>query len=277
MGDIFLRFYEELNDFLPPKYRKRLFSQPLFQPSSVKHVIQSLGIPHTEVDLILVNGQSVDFSYRVRPGDRISVYPVFESFDISSVTRLRPKPLRNTRFVVDVHLGKLARYLRFLGFDTLYRNDYDDATLVRISTEEQRILLTRDSQLLQRRIVTRGHYVHATQPKQQIAEVLRHFPLSPPYAMFSRCSKCNGILKAVKKSQVQELLPSETFRYYERFVQCQQCHKLYWKGSQYQKMRKCLQEICAWGKVILRFLLFWCRTLVKLLTCTFKSLVSKCS
>lgn len=244
MYDILLRFYEELNDFLPPTYRKRLFSYTLFQPTSVKGVIHALGVPHTEVDLILVNQQSVDFSYLVQPGDRISVYPVFESFDISSMTRLRTKPLRNTRFVVDVHLGRLVRYLRFLGFDTLYRNDYDDITLARVSMEEQRILLTRDRQLLQRRIVTRGHYVHATQPKQQIVEVLRCLQLSPPYAMFSRCSVCNGILTIVKKSHVQHLLPSGTLRYYDQFSQCQQCHKLYWKGSHYQKMRKCLQEIC---------------------------------
>lgn len=121
---VYLRFYEELNDFLPEAWRKTTFAYPLGRSTSIKDLIESLGVPHPEVDLVLVNGESVDFSYRVREGDRISVYPVFESLDIGSVQRLRPIPLREPRFVVDNHLGKLTRYLRLLGFDTLYINRY---------------------------------------------------------------------------------------------------------------------------------------------------------
>jgi len=119
-----IRFYEELNDFLPLERRKVDFSHEFQRRASIKDLIEALGVPHTEVDLILVNGASVDFSYIVRDGDRISVYPMFEAFDIQMVSRVRPQPLRVIRFVLDVHLGKLARYLRLLGFDTLYRNDY---------------------------------------------------------------------------------------------------------------------------------------------------------
>jgi len=119
-----IRFYEELNDFLPLERRKVDFSHEFQRRASIKDLIEALGVPHTEVDLILVNGASVDFSYIVRDGDRISVYPMFEAFDIQTVSRVRPQPLRVIRFVLDVHLGKLARYLRLLGFDTLYRNDY---------------------------------------------------------------------------------------------------------------------------------------------------------
>ncbi|MGH8248973.1 MAG: Mut7-C RNAse domain-containing protein, partial [Gammaproteobacteria bacterium] len=122
-GEVFtamLRFYEELNDFLPPSRRKTDFDLPINGRSSVKDLIESTGVPHTEIDLILVNGESVGFGYIVRPGDRISVYPVFETFDISPLNVLRPKPLRETRFVLDTHLGKLTRYLRLLGFDSLY-------------------------------------------------------------------------------------------------------------------------------------------------------------
>ncbi len=132
------RFYAELNDFLPPGRRMVGFTRAFEGSPSVKDLIEALGVPHTEVDLILVNGISVDFSYRVREGDRISVYPVFESIDITPLVRVRPRPLRETRFVLDAHLGRLAGYLRMLGFDTLYRNDYRDEELERISGARSR-------------------------------------------------------------------------------------------------------------------------------------------
>ena len=171
-GSIQIRFYEELNDFLPPAQRKICFQHPLKQPGSIKDLIEALGVPHTEIDLILVNGHSVDFNYPVQDGDRISVYPVFESLDITPVTRLRPAPLRIIRFVLDTHLGRLAAYLRLFGFDTLYRNDYDDPTLADISVKQHRILLTRDKQLLMRKQISHGYYLRATQPRKQLLEVI---------------------------------------------------------------------------------------------------------
>ncbi|MCL4402662.1 MAG: Mut7-C ubiquitin/RNAse domain-containing protein, partial [Acidobacteria bacterium] len=135
------RFYAELNDFLAPERRARPFDREFIDASTVKDMIESFGIPHTEVDLILANGESVDFDYIVRDGDRISVYPMFEALDISPLLRVRPRPLRDPRFVLDIHLGRLAGYLRMMGFDTLYRNDYTDAELARISRDEHRILL----------------------------------------------------------------------------------------------------------------------------------------
>jgi uncharacterized protein with PIN domain len=243
MYQILLRFYEELNDFLPPERRKVQFSHTLSSKVSIKDVIESLGVPHTEVDLILVNQISVDFSHIVQPGDRISVYPVFESFDISPITRLRPKPLRENRFVLDVHLGKLARYLRFLGFDTLYRNDYSDEVLAQISAEGMRILLTRDRNLLKRSIVTHGYYVRSTNPKHQLAEIIRRFQLSPPYPLLSRCALCNSSLTPVPKEQILHLLPVNTQKHYHQFYHCKNCDKIYWKGSHYRNMQKCIQEI----------------------------------
>ena len=118
------RFYEELNDFLPKEKRKKRFEHNFIDRASVKDVIESFGVPHTEVDLIIVNGESKNFSYIINDGDDISVYPVFESIDISNLQKLRPEPLREPKFILDVHLGTLARYLRMLGFDTNYRNDY---------------------------------------------------------------------------------------------------------------------------------------------------------
>jgi uncharacterized protein with PIN domain len=240
MFQILLRFYEELNDFLPQERRKVQFIHILSGKVSIKDVIESLGVPHTEVDLILVNQIPVDFSYIVQPGDRISVYPTFESFDISPIIRLRPEPLREIRFVLDVHLGKLAVYLRFLGFDALYRNDYTDEELARISAEEKRILLTRDRNLLKRSIITHGYYVRTTNPKYQLAEIIRRFQLSPPYSLLKRCTLCNAPLSSISKERVLHLLPENTKKYYHRFYYCQNCDKIYWEGSHYQNMQKCI-------------------------------------
>ena len=123
-------FYEELNDFLPGEQRKVSFRHTFCGTPSVKDTVQAIGIPHTAIDLILVDGRSVDFAHRLRGGERVAVYPVFERLDISPVIRLRPKPLRDTRFILDVHLGKLARYLRMLGFDAAYDRDWDDETII---------------------------------------------------------------------------------------------------------------------------------------------------
>src|SRR2546421_13022901 len=175
MSVAYFRFYAELNDFLAPARRMLTFAHSFRGRVSIKDMIEALGVPHTEVDLILVNGVSVDFSYLVRSADRVSVYPVFESLDITPVLRVRPHPLRETRFVLDIHLGKLARYLRLLGFDSLYRNDYDDHTIVALAHEEQRIILTRDTGLLKHSAVTHGHWLRATDARRQIPEVGRAF------------------------------------------------------------------------------------------------------
>ncbi|MDZ7621193.1 MAG: Mut7-C RNAse domain-containing protein [Candidatus Competibacteraceae bacterium] len=176
-GTCFLRFYAELNDFLPPERRQVDFPHAFQRHASIKDLIEALGVPHPEIDLILVDGMSVDFAYRARDGDRISVYPMFEAFDIQAVSRVRPEPLRVSQFVLDVHLGKLARYLRLLGFDTLYRNDYADAELARVASAERRILLTRDRALLKRAVVTHGHYVRAADPRRQVEEVVARLDL----------------------------------------------------------------------------------------------------
>jgi len=240
---VHIRFYEELNDFLPPEQRKIAFHHAFKQPESIKDMIEALGVPHTEVDLILVNGRSVDFNYPVQDGDRISVYPVFESLDITPVTRLRPAPLRIPRFVLDTHLGRLAAYLRLFGFDTLYRNDYDDQTLADISADEHRILLTRDKQLLMRKQITRGYYLRATQPRKQLAEILNHFDLHKVQQPFTRCIHCNGEIKPVAKEQIAPHLLPRTKAWYNEFWQCAQCNKIYWKGSHYQRMQQLIEAI----------------------------------
>jgi uncharacterized protein with PIN domain/sulfur carrier protein ThiS len=240
-----IRFYEELNDFLPPDKRKKDFNVELKKPRSVKDLIESVGVPHTEIDLIIVNGESVDFNYQVKPDDRISVYPVFESIDISPLRHCQPRPLRNTRFVLDVHLGRLAAYLRMLGFDTLYENDYDDPVLADISADEHRILLTCDRLLLMRKQITHGYFVRSRLPKQQLLEILSRFDLYDNVKPFTRCIHCNGSTRAIDKKLIEDQLLPKTKKYYDEFYQCDSCRKIYWKGSHFQKMQDMINKVKA--------------------------------
>jgi len=242
-GCVTIRFYAELNDFLPAEQRTITFKHCFKQADSVKDMIENLGVPHTEIDLILVNGESVDFNYLVQDGDHFSIYPIFESLDITSIDRLQPKPLRETRFVLDTHLGRLAAYLRMLGFDTLYRNDYDDPTLANISVDEQRILLTRDIRLLMRKKITHGYFVRNTQPQQQLLEILSRFGLSGAQQPFSRCMHCNGEINAVGKQTIALQLMPRTKAFYNEFWQCAQCQKVYWKGSHYRRMQQLIESL----------------------------------
>ena len=216
------RFYEELNDFLAPALRKCEFPYAFTGTPSVKDAIEAIGVPHTEVDLVLIDGESVDFTRRLTGGERVAVYPVFECLDIAPVTRLRALPLRRTWFVLDVHLGKLARYLRLLGFDPVYRTDYDDATMIRLSLDEQRIILTRDRGVLKHAAVTHGYWVRSTVPRQQLGEVVRVFDLGGNTRPFSRCMLCNGELRRVAKDALVDLLPPRVRMYFDDFAQCQE-------------------------------------------------------
>lgn len=235
MADVRLRFYEELNDFLAPALRKADIMHPLARRTSVKDLIESFGVPHTEVEVILVNGNSVDFSYIVKDADRISVYPVFESFDVSPLLRLRPAPLRTPAFILDTNLGRLARYLRLLGFDCLYRNDYSDVQVAEIAAATDRTVLTRDRLLLQRRIITRGYFVRATRPRQQVREVLARFELYRLVAPFSRCTRCNGDIQEIDKTTIQDRLEPKTRKYYDSFRICTACKQIYWQGSHHDR------------------------------------------
>lgn len=165
---IHIRFYEELNDFLPKKKHKIRFEHTYNGKPSIKDIIESMGVPHTEIDLILVNGKSVGFNYYPENRDDISVYPVFENIDIQELNHLRPKSLRETRFVLDVHLGKLARYLRLTGFDTLYNNSFEDREIVEISKDQKRIILTCDVGILKYNDVTHGLWIRERRPKEQL-------------------------------------------------------------------------------------------------------------
>ena len=243
MKKVYFRFYEELNDFLPEEKRKIRFVLNYIDRASVKDVIESLGAPHTEIDLILVNGDSVRFDYLINDGDDISVYPVFESLDITNVQHLRPKPLRNPKFVADVHLGRLARYLRMMGFDVLYKNDFDDNEIVRLSLSERRAILTRDRGILKRNEVTHGYWIRSIKVKEQVIEVIKRFDLKNNIKEFSRCINCNSALESIPKSKIIAELPPKVSKSQESFSRCPACKKNYWKGTHHQKMLSFIQSV----------------------------------
>lgn len=237
-----IRFYAELNDFLPPAQRGREIIHELKQPRSIKDLIESIGIPHPEIELVLVNGNPVKLDHLVQEGEYISVYPLFRSLDISTVQHCQPELPHDPCFVLDVHLGRLAAYIRMLGFDALYRNDYTDETLADISSNSDRILLSCDRQLLMRKKVTLGYFVRARKPLQQLQEVLSRFALMDQIKPFTRCMHCNGNTHEVRKSEIEEQLLAETKKYYNTFFQCEDCKKVYWQGNHYSKMQ---QIICS--------------------------------
>jgi len=235
-GHVEVRAYAELNDFLPPESRGVAVRRPFRSHQTVKDVLEAMGIPHTEVDLILVNGSPRGFGHRPSAGDRIAAYPTFEALDIGPTARLRPVPLRDPRFAVDVNLGRLARLLRVLGFDVWWSSDADDATLAEVSLDEQRILLTRDRGLLKRRAITHGLFVHSQHPEEQTLEVIRRLDLGQRLAPLTRCLHCNGELAAVSKDEVIDQLEPLTRQYYEEFSRCVECGRIYWAGSHHARL-----------------------------------------
>jgi uncharacterized protein with PIN domain len=232
-----VRFYGELNDFLPASHKQATLVFSFAAGSSVKDLVEALGVPHTEVDHLLVNGRPVDFACTVRDGDRIAAYPPFATLDVPPESRLGPPPQLEPRFVADVHLGRLAAYLRLAGFDTEYRNDFADRELVEISRREDRTVLTRDVGVLKHGAVTRGYFVRETQPGRQLVEVLRRFGLADRAAAFTRCVRCNRVLARVSKEAIEASLPPRTREHYDEFSRCAGCGRVYWAGSHYSRMR----------------------------------------
>lgn len=237
------RFYEELNEFLPPERRKQEFASVCARAATTKHMIEALGVPHTEVELILVNGESVGFDRILREGDRVAVYPKCEAIDVTPLLRVREHPLRVMRFVADAHLGGLARLLRMAGFDTLYDNFFHDSEIAAIAVREGRIVLTRDRELLKRREITHGCYLHALKPAQQLREIFERLDLAHSARPFTLCLHCNAPLHAAAKADVQQRVPPNVLAHYERFSSCSMCHRIFWEGSHWQRMQALLDGI----------------------------------
>lgn len=239
------RFYEELNDFLPPHRRRKDLTTRCARAATTKHMIEAIGVPHTEVELILVNGESSSFDRLLEEGDRVAVYPKFESLDISELLRVRTHPLREMRFVADAHLGGLARFLRMAGFDTLYDNNYMDEDIERTAIVENRIVLTRDRELLKRRGITHGCYVHAIRSEEQFREIVRRLDLAASIKPFTLCLKCNAPLRQVDKADILDRLPPSVREHHNEFCMCGTCQGIFWKGSHWQRMRAALAGAAA--------------------------------
>jgi uncharacterized protein with PIN domain len=228
---------------LKTSFRKKNFTIEFKGKPSVKNIIESIGVPHSEIDLILINGKSVGFGYQMKGGEKISVYPVFESLDVSSAQHLRPKPLRNPKFIVDVNLGKLATKLRLLGFDTLFQNNFEDNEIIQIATAQKRTILTRDKAMLTNNLITHAYWVRNDNPKNQVEEVVKRLQLSKQLNPFTRCTVCNSELTSASTEECEMKLPEDTLKYYDTFWKCISCGKLYWKGSHYKHIQKIIQKL----------------------------------
>lgn len=236
-----IRFHDRLNDLLPPPRRGRALAHEVSRRAAIKDVIESLGVPHTEVDAILVDGTSVGFEHILAGGERVDVYPWPTA--PPEARHLRPAPPACPRFVLDAHLGRLARYLRLLGFDCRYRNDIGDAELVAIAEREDRVVLTRDRPLLKRRRIRLAHFVRHDDPWRQVEEVCDEFDLYPAFSPFTRCTRCNGRLARVEKAAVAHRLEPLTRRYVEAFLECEDCGQLFWHGSHVSRMDALVERL----------------------------------
>jgi uncharacterized protein with PIN domain len=236
-------FYGALDYFLHASQRGQPIAYRFDQRNSVKDAVEAIGPPHPEVKLLMVNGVSVGWEYVVQPDDEIHVYDDFTAVSVGASIRLIPPYPGRPRFILDTHLGKLTGYLRMLGFDTLYRNDYPDDELARVSAEETRILLTRDLGVLKRGIVTYGYFVRETAPRLRLQEINQRYELVEHAQPFKHCLRCNGLLHPVPKQAVLDHVPPDVVQYYEVFHQCDDCQQIYWKGSHYQKMERMIAEI----------------------------------
>lgn len=238
-------FFGRLNELLLSPLKGKSTPYRLNGPVAIKHAVEVLGIPHTEVEYLLVNQISVGFDHLVQPGDIVFAYPA--GFDgvmhQPAVKPLRP-PLRYPpRFVLDNHLGQLTSYLRLLGFDSLYPNHFHDEELAALSCQEERVLLTRDRRLLMRKIVVYGFCLTTRDPRQQLIHVLNRYQLDPYIHPWHRCLRCNGKLRPVPKEDVYSRLEPKTKLYYQEFHLCQECDQIYWKGSHFQPLQQLVTDI----------------------------------
>jgi hypothetical protein len=231
MSTAYFLFLGRLKDFLPRVQREQALRVDFRGRQSIKHLAESLGVPHPEIGRVRVNGQERPLSTITQDEDRIDVHPV------ANVCPIEP------RFLLDGHLGRLAAYLRMLGFDCLYGNDYDDEELADILQREERILLTRDRRLLMRKVVIYGYCPRSLDSLEQLKEVIRRFELVQRIIPFHRCLLCNHPLEAVSKEAVLDRLEPLTKLYFDEFQICPNCQQIYWKGSHYEQMREIVEKL----------------------------------
>ena len=219
------------------------FTFPLNRRTSIKDLIESFGVPHTEVASILLNRQAVPFSHPIDPESSVEVFPARPPVNVLAPCLLRPKPLAAIRFLVDANVGKLGGKLRMAGFDTCYNPQWHDKQLADIAEKRQCILLSRDIQLLKRKKIEFGHFVRETLPAQQLAEVIHFYGLLDKMKPFSRCMRCNGTLTPVPKREILGQLEPLTQKFYHIFHRCSSCRQIYWPGSHREVMENDLKDL----------------------------------
>ncbi|WP_347160013.1 Mut7-C RNAse domain-containing protein [Pontibacter chitinilyticus] len=236
-------FYSTLNDFLPKAKREVWIRYAFREVPAVKDAIEALGVPHPEVEVILLNGAPVPLLHPLHPHDRVAVYPRAAAYTWPAGYAAAPALPTHPAFVLDVHLGKLARALRMLGFDTCYENNYSDHAIAQLAAKENRVVLTRDIGLLKQKVITWGYWLRSQQPEEQLAEVLQYFNLAEKLQPFTRCLCCNGRIELVAKNEVLHVLPPKTKQYFHEFFRCPNCRQVYWKGSHYERMQQFVAQL----------------------------------
>jgi uncharacterized protein len=240
---VWLNVHGDLDFFLGSKAGRRRLERSLSEKTSIKDVIESCGVPHPEIDLILVNGKPVDFDHCVMCDVEIELYPPGTRHSHFKENRLQLATI--SRFVTDGHLGKLTRNLRLLGFDVAYDSQAQDRQLLAVMENEDRALLTRDRRLLMYAMVKTGYFPRSQNADEQTVEVIRRFDLLGSIAPFTRCLRCNAPLQRVAKTDIIDKLEPLTKIYYDQFRRCTGCRQIYWAGSHFTKLQKRLEQICA--------------------------------
>lgn len=236
------RFHGNLSFFVSSRLSgSGIVEKPLREKTSIKDAIESCGVPHPEVDLILANGAPVDFSHQLLADAEIDVFPAPAPPELFPASQLQERGLK--RFVADGHLGKLARDLRLLGFDVVYDNNATDDALLGVTTQEGRALLTRDRRLLMHGIVRNGYCPRSHLHEEQTLEVIARFELAESISSWTRCLHCNGVLTRVAKSEIIDQLEPLTRLYYHDFRRCPECRKIYWPGSHFAKLQARIERI----------------------------------
>jgi hypothetical protein len=245
MSTIVLQFHGELKGFPGRRHASGRIEYDLTRRASIKDIIESFRVPHTEIGAIRNRDRERDFSWIPGPGCEVHVFPVIPPLEVTRPSLLRPEPYPEIRFLVDVNVARLAMLLRVLGVDTAFDPGASDAEMARQAEREERIVLTRDTGLLRRKAVRFGRCIRAHDPDEQLAEVVGFFGIRPPFALFSRCLRCNDPLVAVRKEEVWDRLEPKTKKYFTRFRICPRCHRIYWQGSHHEKLLERVMRVVA--------------------------------
>lgn len=230
MSTAYFAFDGRLNDFLPREEREQILRVDFRGSQTIKHLAESLGVPHPEIGRVQVNRHEGTLNTITQDGDRVEIHPIPNGCPVEP------------RFALDGHLGRLAAYLRMLGFDCLYQSDYDDEALAQIAAQENRILLTRDRRLLMRKVVEHGYCLRSLDSVEQLSEVIQRFDLTERIVPFHRCLRCNHPLEPVAKELILDRLEPLTKLYFDEFQICPACKQIYWKGSHYERMQKLIEQ-----------------------------------